>query len=216
MHLAVRPSPTPSVGSPMKRGSWVPIRTLSAPHRAQIEEHLRSLVPIDRYLRFGHIATDAQIANYVALLDFDRDEVFGIFNRRLQLIAMAHLANISVPGENLDRAVAEFGVSVITPARGRGYGARLFDHATLHARNRGVSTLVIHALSENTPMLAIARRAGAIVHREGPEAQASLKLPPQTVATRVGELVERQAAELDYQWKASSTRLGPSWTFGQR
>ena len=37
----------------------------------------------DRYLRFGFPATDAQIAKYVDMLDFDHDEVFGIFNRRL-------------------------------------------------------------------------------------------------------------------------------------
>ena len=29
---------------------------------------------------------------YVQQIDFDRDEVFGIFNRRLRLLAMAHLA----------------------------------------------------------------------------------------------------------------------------
>ena len=46
----------------------------------------------------------------------------------------------------------------------------------LHARNRGVQTLFIHALSENTAMLRIARNAGATVERDGPESEAWLRL----------------------------------------
>ncbi len=72
--------------------SWVPIRSLAKRHRHRILSHLLELEPSDRYLRFGHPATDEQIRKYVMSLDFQRDEVFGIFNRRLQLIAVAHLA----------------------------------------------------------------------------------------------------------------------------
>ena len=74
------------------RFSWVPIRSLAARHRDRIEAHLVALEPGDRYLRFGFPASDEQIRQYVQGIRFDRDEVFGIFNRRLQLIAMAHLA----------------------------------------------------------------------------------------------------------------------------
>ena len=70
--------------------SWVPIRSLAPRHRQRILTHLLALDRSDRYLRFGHPATDVQIEKYVASLDFERDEVFGIFNRRLQLIAVAH------------------------------------------------------------------------------------------------------------------------------
>src|SRR6266702_3333280 len=54
------------------------------------------------------------------------------------------------------KSCAEFGVSVLKKARGRGYGSRLFDRAVMHARNEGVELLFIHALSENTAMLKIA------------------------------------------------------------
>jgi RimJ/RimL family protein N-acetyltransferase len=117
---------------------------------------------------------------------------------------MAHLAYLS--GETPARA-AEFGVSVLPRARGRGYGSRLFDHAVLHARNRGVDTLVINALSENTAMLRITRNAGATIEREGPESEARLKLPPDDFASRVGEMVEDRAAELDYQLKVQARRV---------
>ncbi|WP_073462837.1 GNAT family N-acetyltransferase [Rhizobacter sp. OV335] len=189
------------------RFSWVPIRSMSERHRERISMHLLSLNESDRYLRFGYPATDAQIERYVASLNFERDELFGIFNRRLQLIALAHLAYAPVSRPE-DAAMAEFGVSVASHARGRGYGARLFERAVLQARNRGCDRLFIHALSENTAMLKIARRAGALVERDGSESEAWLKLPPDSLASQMGQLVERHAAELNYQFKRHTQRIG--------
>jgi len=188
--------------------SWVPIRSLGPRHRERITAHLLSLEVSDRYLRFGYAATDAQISKYVDMLDFEQDEVFGIFSRRLELIAMAHLAHSVVAPNKDSPAVSEFGVSVLPTARNRGFGRRLFEHAMLHARNRGVETLLIHALSENTAMLKIARNAGATVVREGSESDAWLKLPPDTFASHIDELVEHQAAELDYRLKVHARQVG--------
>jgi RimJ/RimL family protein N-acetyltransferase len=187
--------------------SWVPIRSLAPRHRPRIVAHLLQLDERDRYLRFGYPASDEQITRYVEALNFERDELFGIFNRRLDLIAMAHLAYTPAAEDAPPRTVAEFGVSVLARARGRGYGARLFEHAMLHARNRGVDTLVIHALSENTAMLKIARQAGASVERSGSESEARLKLPPENLLTRFGALMEAQAAELDYRLKQQAHRV---------
>jgi RimJ/RimL family protein N-acetyltransferase len=185
--------------------SWVPIRSLAARQRERIALHLLALDDRDRYLRFGSPTTDAQIRRYVDTLDFNRDEIFGIFNRRLELIAMAHLAYGS--GTDSLAQAAEFGVSVLRKARGRGYGTRLFDHAVLHARNRGVKHLHIHALSENAAMLQIARQAGARVERLGPESEAVLAVPPETVASRLEEVVNTRAADLDYQFKRHAAIL---------
>lgn len=190
------------------RPSWVPIRSLADRHGSRIAAHLLSLDESDRYLRFGFPATDDQIRRYVESLDFERDEVFGIFNRRLELIAMAHLAYLPVSDKTPSApATAEFGVSVIKRARGRGYGARMFEHAVLHARNRGCERLFIHALSENTAMLKIARNAGALVERDGPESEAWLKLPPDSISSQVGEMLGHQVAEFDYQLKRHAQRL---------
>lgn len=186
---------------------WVPIRSLAQRHRGRIAEHLRKLSAADRYLRFGQAVGDAQIERYVQGIDFVRDEVFGIFNRRLELIAMAHLAYEPLQQLATRPAMVEFGVSVLEAARGRGYGARLFEHAVMHARNRGTDTLFIHALSENTAMLKIARRAGATVERDGSESKAWLKLPPDTLASQVGQVMETHAAELDYRFKQHAMRL---------
>ncbi len=195
------PTPPPS-------WSWVPIRSLGPRHRDRIALHLRSLSADDRYLRFGYAASDSQIAKYVDMLDFEQDEVFGIFNRRLELIAMAHLAHSLVIATNGATVTSEFGVSVLPEKRSRGFGRRLFEHAMLHARNRGVSRLLIFALSENAAMLKIARRAGASVVRAGAEAEAVLELPPDTFASHFGALVEQRAAEINYQLKRGARQLG--------
>mgnify|MGYP002624699923 CR=1 FL=1 len=110
-------------------------------------------------------------------------------------------------GDRRRSAEAEFGVSTLDSARGRGLGARLFDHAALHARNRGVARLVIHALAENAAMLRLARRAGAAVERHGAEAEAVLKLPPISLSDRLRTLLDEQAAELDYGLKRQAFRF---------
>jgi GNAT superfamily N-acetyltransferase len=176
----------------------VPIRSLGPSHRERIAQHLLRLEPDDRYLRFGYAASDAQIRRYAEQLDFDRDEIFGIYNRRLELIAMAHLAFSECP-EHLQ--CAEFGVSVLKQARGRGLGARLFERAVMHARN---------ALSENTAMLNIARKAGATVRRDGSESEAYLHLPPARLDTHMTELVEQHIGEMDYQIKRQAKQF---WDF---
>jgi GNAT superfamily N-acetyltransferase len=188
--------------------SWVPIRSLARRHVKRITAHLLSLKPNDRYLRFGYPASDEQIRKYVNSIDFDRDEVLGIFNRKLTLVAMAHLAYQPAPQLAGRPPMVEFGVSVLGQCRGRGFGARLFEHAALHARNRGVDTLFIHALSENTAMLRIARNAGATVERDGPDSEAWLRLPSDTVSSHVDEAIERHAAELDFKLKRHLHAMG--------
>src|SRR5450830_816019 len=176
----------------------VPIRSLGANHRQRIARHLMALEPHDRYLRFGFAANDEQIQRYADSLDFERDEIFGIYNRRLELIAMAHVA---FSADRQLSACAEFGVSVLKSARGRGYGARLFDRAAMHARNDGVSRMFIHALSENGAMLKIARNAGATIERDGAESEAHLVLQPATLDSRLTEMFQEQMAKTNYRIK---------------
>ncbi|MGI9218051.1 MAG: GNAT family N-acetyltransferase [Hydrogenophaga sp.] len=182
-------------------GPVVPIRSIGPAHLERVRAHLLALDPHDRYLRFGYSANDEQIGRYVDGLNFQRDELFGIFNRKLELIAMAHLAFAVDPQCH---SCAEFGVSVSRKARGRGYGSRLFERAVMHARNEGVSQLFIHALSENTAMLRIARKAGAVIERDGSESEAHLRLPPADFDSRVTELINEQLAITNYQLKAQA------------
>ena len=184
--------------------TMVPIRELSERHRGRIRAHLLKLDEGDRYLRFGYAANDEQVVRYADNLNFERDDIFGIFNRRLELIAMAHLAYTDLAHHS---NCAEFGVSVLKSARGLGLGTRLFARAVLHSRNKGVEMMFIHALSENTPMLKIARSAGARVQRDGSESEAYLKLPAAGLDTQVSELWDNQGAEVDYQFKKQAKQF---------
>ena len=69
----------------------VPIRSIGPRERDRIAQHLLALPQHDRYLRFGYAASDEQVQRYVDGLDFERDELFGIYNRRLELIAICLL-----------------------------------------------------------------------------------------------------------------------------
>lgn len=180
---------------------WLPVRTLGPQHRSRITTHLQALTEQDRNLRFGHAASDEQISHYVNRLDFARDEIFGVFDSQLALVAMSHLAFDGAQG------LAEFGVSVLPQMRGKGVGGRLFGHAVTHARNRGALVMAIHIARENTAMLSIVRRAGAQIQFDGPDATAQLDLPAHTVASHVQALVESQAANWDYRIKMQVLRL---------
>ncbi|TSE20859.1 hypothetical protein Talka_00522 [Tepidimonas alkaliphilus] len=197
--------PPQRTAPPWRRWGLAPIRTLAASDRQAVLQHLLSLDERDRYLRFGYAAQDEHIRRYVEGLRFGLDEVFGIFNRRLQLIAMAHLAYMVTPGRGSE--AAEFGVSVSAHARGRGYGQRLFARALLHARNHGVRLLYIHALSENAAMLHIARKAGATVAQLAGESECHLELPPADFDSQWRELWQEELARADYGLKALRARL---------
>ena len=155
-------------------------------------------------MRFGYAANDEQIENYVNHLKFERDDIYGVFNRRLDILAMAHLA-FSVDPEWA--TCAEFGVSVDVRLRGRGLGSRLFKRAVIHARNQGVALMFIHALSENTAMLKIAKKAGARVERDGSESDAYLSLAAADLDSQMNELLEEGMADLDFQIKTRAKQF---------
>ena len=188
---------------------WVPIRTLKARHRRRILDHLVQLDEHDRYLRFGSPAPLEQMSRYTASIDFKRDEVFGVFDRRLRLVAVAHLAALpGGTGPNSKRPPAmEFGVSVLPSGRGRGLGQRLFEHAIMHARNHGARALVIHALTENRPMLRIALRAGAQLETDGADAEAWLNLPPDTLGSHLEGSLLAVSADLAFGFKRNYLRI---------
>ena len=200
--LPLAPERTTAV--PARHAVLVPIRSMGPSHGERIARHLLALGPQDRYLRFGYAANEEQIRRYVNGLNFERDDIFGVYNRKLELIAMAHLAFSTDPELKI---CAEFGVSVLAQARGRGFGSRLFERAVMHARNEGVEMMFIHALSENTAMLNIVRKAGARIERDGSESEAYLKLPPADLDSRMSEMVDEQIAQTDYRFKVQAKRF---------
>jgi GNAT superfamily N-acetyltransferase len=185
------------------------VKELSRRARKRLLRHFLALSSGDRLLRFGSVLSDDLVSRYVENIDFSRDTVFGVYDRKLRLLGVGHLAFAprealpSVSASTTKERVAEFGVSVAASARGMGVGSRLFERAAIRCRNVDIDTLYMHCLSSNKVMMHIAKKAGMAIHRDYGEADAYLKLPPANPASVLQEAVQEQAAMLDYTVKAN-------------
>jgi hypothetical protein len=173
----------------------IAVHELGLTHIPLLKQHFLALDVEDRRLRFGVPLKDEQLIEYVDRIRFGQDAVFGVYSNELKLVGVAHLASRSDP--------AELGLSVLPEARGMGVGTMLFDRAAMRARNLGIVEIFMHCLAQNGTVLHIARKAGMrIVYASG-EAEARLELPPATTASYGLELVENQAALMDWAVKAA-------------
>jgi GNAT superfamily N-acetyltransferase len=175
----------------------IPVKRLSGADRPALLAHFLRLDDADRRLRFGSARSDASLAEYVESLDFDRDAVFGVFDDDLTLTGVAHVG--------VSPEFAEFGVSVLPHARGRGIGSALFDRANLFARTHFIRAMFTHCLTENRAMMRIARKSGMKIVTEAGEADAWVELPPAGLTTVTRELMADRVALLDYAMKAQLT-----------
>ncbi|BAN24368.1 GCN5-related N-acetyltransferase [Caballeronia insecticola] len=182
--------------SPLKAARLpVLVRELSSADRERLLTHFLTLDEDDRLLRFGQVVPDHVIENYVRNINFSNDKVFGVFGHALELIGVGHLAYLPAEG---DKRTAEFGVSVLESARGRGVGTRLFERAAMRSRNTQVSVLYMHCLSRNSTMMHIARKSGMKIEYAYGEADAYLSLEPADQSSIMSELFQEQAAVFDY------------------
>lgn len=203
--------------SRMRDGKYRPrvlVKALHPRDRRRMLRHFLDLAPADRLLRFGTALPDQQVEHYVHHIDFARDVVFGVYNRRFRLVSVGHLAfaprDVSKDAVTDKARVAEFGVSVSASARGIGVGSKMFERAAIHCRNNDVDTLTMHCLSSNKTMMHIAKKAGMEIHREYGEADAYLKLLPADPASVMQEALDEQFATLDYTLKANK-RAALKW-----
>ena len=188
------------------------VKELSPRARRHLLRHFLALEEKDRLLRFGTKLSDELVTRYVENIDFSRDTIFGVYDRKMRLLGAGHLAFAPreaspVSGATLKARVAEFGVSVAAAARGMGVGTKLFVRAAIRCRNADVDTLYMHCLSSNKVMMHIAKKAGMDIHRDYGEADAYLKLQPANPVTLFQEAMEEQVAMLDYIIKANMRAL---------
>ena len=150
---------------------WVPIRSLRERHRGA---HLRPSAGACR-------STTATCASAIAATD---EQIDATSNRSIssatrcsasstagcELIAMAHLAYHRAPTPDRPMRRPSSACRCCRTRAAAAIGSRLFDHAVLHARNRGVRHAGDPCARARTPRCSqIARNAGAQVERDGPE-----------------------------------------------
>lgn len=172
----------------------VAVQRLHEGARATLNAHFLALSPEDLRLRFGWSLAPERIAAYVERIDFDHDAVFGVHDDRLALVGVAHLA--------FSDGLAELGLSVLPAHRRRGIGSALIERAVTHARNRLVGRLFMHCLSENAPIMRIARQLDMDLITTAGEADAHLELPAASVASIADEFVTDRLALYDYAFKS--------------
>jgi PAS domain S-box-containing protein len=184
------------------------VKELTARDLRALHMHFLALEGSARLLRFGMVFPDELITRYVQEINFARDTMFGVYDSELMLAGVGHLAFTPreqalpvVARATSKERVGEFGISVSASARGMGIGTRLFERASIHCRNADVDILYMQFLSRNESMIHIAKKFGMEVHNDHGEADAYLKLRPANPASASQEVVEEQAASLDYTLK---------------
>jgi GNAT superfamily N-acetyltransferase len=187
----------------------IPIRQLSRAERPALLEHFLKLASHDRRLRFGTPLSDYAVREYVERINFAQDAVFAVASDDLHLLGVAHLARAD--------GHAELGISVLEGQRGGRIGGALLARAHLHARNWGVTALFMHCLTENAPMMHLARRQGMQIVAETGEADAWLRLPPADAASHFGAVFAQRVALFDHALKsqlAATRRFAAALTSG--
>lgn len=183
--------------------SQVPMQELEETHRPLILAHLLSLSKEDRRMRFSYPLGDAGIAKYLANIDFEKDDLIGIFGRDDILVGLVHLSYLNLDRSAGEPIAAELGLSLRDEARGHGLGTLLFKRALKRARNHDVERLFIYTLQDNDAMLAIAKKLGMTVSTESGQCEAHLLLKPSTAYSTVTEFVDDNLSEIDRLFKNS-------------
>ncbi len=144
--------------------SPVEIRRLWPPDKEAFRDHLLSLDPRSRHLRFGGGMSDQFLIHYAETCFGKGDLLYGAFADG-KLIGAAELrSNCAIWSEQapFGRNIhAEAAFSVDQAWRRRGVGETLFKRILRAAMNHGVETVEIVCLPENVGMQTLARKFDA-------------------------------------------------------
>ena len=167
--------------------------------KTQILSHLKRLSDADRYLRFGYQIKDEGIDTYVERMTA-ADIVFAIFNYEMEIVAMAHFAQ-------LEDGTAELGCSVDEEARGKNYGTKLFKRAILTAKVLGIKEIFVQCLSENKAMQHIAKKFEMDINTRYGETEGRLGMSDITPQEIIQYAFTSQLTMYDYAYKKHISNL---------
>lgn len=163
-------------------------------HRPALAAHFAGLDESDLRQRFCHSIQPQALSEQIDRMNHDGVVSFGIFNPGLDLIALGQF------GQSAHEV--EVGLSVWPAYRRKGLAAALMYRAASYARARGQKELVVHCLSENLPMLSLARRIGMSVEISHGEADGRLRLKAATALDFWVEMAYDQSGIVDAVTKA--------------
>jgi RimJ/RimL family protein N-acetyltransferase len=109
------------------------------------------------------------------------------------LVAEDALGNIvgSIHIAQMNHTQAELGIMVAETHRQQGISGKLMDLSMLWCKNRGLTKLYMHCLSQNGPVLRIVKKYGLSVLRSGSETDSHITLQPATMLSACQEYMCR-------------------------
>jgi len=143
-------------------------------------------------MRFCCTTSPEAVSHYLDGLQASGVPSYGIFNPALELVAIGQFGENDSAGHEL-----EVGLSVLAPYRRQRLAAALLQRAASYARSRGFQALVVHCLTDNTPMISLARRLGMQIEMLRGEADGRLKLRAGTALDYWNEIAYDQAGIVD-------------------
>ena len=144
--------------------SPVEIRRLWQPDKEAFRDHLLSLDPHSRHLRFGGGMADDFLVHYAENCFGKGDLIYGAFVDGKMVGAAELRSNQAIWSERppFGRQIhAEAAFSVDAGYRRRGVGEKLFKRILRAATNHGVETIEIVCLPENVGMQNLAKKFDA-------------------------------------------------------
>jgi GNAT superfamily N-acetyltransferase len=196
-----RPATPPSeqillIGAPiaLRDGSRVRIRRLRDSDSELLLRGFRRLSPESRYRRFLAPTPElsAQTLRYLVEIDHRNHEA---------LIAVDEECNEGVGVARYVRSparpnAAEVAVTVLDDWQGRGLGTLLLEAITMRAREEGVATFTALMLVDNSQMMDLLQRLGAVrvVDRDAGAVEVEVHLPAIGVSPELRKLIRLAAA----------------------
>ena len=151
----------------------IPRKMMFEEDEGKIYDHFyNDIVGDDRYLRFGMVASDDYLQNYLikSYENFGTENMWFIAENGGKVVGTVHV-NID------DKGTAEMGFTVSPGFRGAGIAQNLFYRGSTWAAMKGAKTIFTHCLSQNKVMQHIAKKNGmSIITLDASEKEASIKV----------------------------------------
>lgn len=173
--------------------------------RDALEADSLALSPEDLRLRFGQTMKPEAVAAYLYFIKDTRTPTFGTVNPDPEVVAVGQFAEAT---DGL-----EMGLSVLSHCRRRGLATALLERAASYARAHAITSLVMHCLADNAPMLALARRCGMSIETSRAEADGRLEPRAGTALDVWTEAAYDQLGMLDVatkRWELALRTLRPA------
>ncbi len=191
------------------------VRRLWPSDKEAFRDHLLSLDPRSRHLRFGGGMSDDFLVRYAENCFGKGDLLYGAFVDGKMVGAAelrSHQALWSKQAPFGSHIQAEAAFSVDGGYRRRGIGEKLFKRILRAAANHGVETIEIICLPENVGMQNLARKFDTQFAFEENSLTGRLKVRPPTALSLLQEAssdaLDFQAAVFDAHWRAATQARG--------